>query len=57
MLGAEDRKEEDIMGLSGKKRNDQPEEKQQEMKVYIQGAGGTIVSKSILNGTDRKSVV
>ena len=53
MPGAEDRKEEDIMGLSGKKRNDQPEEKQQEMKVYIQGAGGTIVSKSILNGTSR----
>ena len=41
------------MGLSGKKRNDQPEEKQQEMKVYIRGAGGTIVSKSILNGTSR----
>ena len=41
------------IGLSGKKRNGQPEKKQQEMKVYIQGAGGTIVSKSILNGTSR----
>ncbi|MCI9048475.1 MAG: DUF2185 domain-containing protein [Hungatella sp.] len=52
------------MGLFGKKRENQsqqkpekdqsakkPEEKQQEMKVYIQGAGGTIVTKSILNGT------
>lgn len=29
------------------------EEKQQEKKPYIQGAGGTIVSKSILNGTSR----
>lgn len=28
-------------------------EKQQEKKPYIQGAGGTIVSKSILNGTSR----
>ncbi len=28
-------------------------ESQQEMKVYIRGAGGTIVTKSILNGTSR----
>ena len=28
-------------------------EKQQEMKVYIRGAGGTIVSKSILDGTSK----
>ena len=54
------------MGLFGKKRENQsqqrsekdqsakkPEEKQQEMKVYIQGAGGTIVTKSILNGTTK----
>ncbi len=26
---------------------------QQEMKIYIQGAGGTIVTKSILNGTSK----
>ncbi len=30
-----------------------PEEKRQEMKEYIRGAGGSIVSKSILNGTSR----
>ena len=41
------------MGLFNKKRKEPPAEKQQEMKVYIQGAGGTIVSKSILNGTSR----
>ena len=47
------------MGLDDKKKNDKSEqnpkgkmgEEQQEMKVYIQGAGGTIVTKSILNGT------
>lgn len=53
------------MGLFGKKKGNQPEggsekkpgekqqEKPQEMKVYIQGAGGTIVTKSILNGTSK----
>ena len=47
------------MGLFGKKKEDgsgrkpeeKPEEKQQETKVYIQGAGGTIVTRSILDGT------
>lgn len=38
------------MGLFEKKK---PEKKQQEMKEYIRNAGGTIVSKSILNGTSR----
>ena len=42
-----------IMGLFSKKKKEKPEEKKQEMKVYIQGAGGSIVSKSILNGTSR----
>lgn len=53
------------MGLFGKKKEEKkdkqlgnkPEEKQgeshEEMKVYIRGAGGTIVSKSILNGTSK----
>ncbi len=41
------------MGIFGKKKPDKPEEKQKEMKIYIEGAGGTIVSKSILNGTSR----
>ncbi len=41
------------MGLFRKKKEEKPEEKQQEMKVYIQGAGGTVVSRSILNGTSR----
>lgn len=31
----------------------QAEEKQPEMKEYIRGAGGTIVTKSILNGTSK----
>lgn len=39
------------MGLFGKKKEGKQEQKK--MKVYIQGAGGTIVSKSILNGTSR----
>ena len=41
------------MGLFGKKGAKTPEEKQPEMKEYIRGAGGTIVTKSILNGTSR----
>lgn len=46
------------MGLFGKKKNQkqaQQEQKQEqsETKIYIQGAGGTIVTKSILNGTSR----
>ena len=49
------------MGLFGKKKEsknpqgnaEQRGEKQSETKVYIQGAGGTIVTKSILNGTSR----
>ena len=49
------------MGLFGKKKEDgsgrkpeeKPEEKQQETKVYIQGAGGTIVTRSILDGTSK----
>lgn len=49
------------MGLFSKKKKEpiepdaerKPEDKQQEMKVYIQGAGGTIVTKSILNGTSK----
>ena len=51
------------MGLDDKKKNDKSEqnpkgkmgEEQQEMKVYIQGAGGTIVTKSILNGTGERT--
>ncbi len=48
------------MGLFGKKKTEKQEqlekqekteEKQPEMKEYIRGAGGTIVSKSVLNGT------
>ncbi|MCI9337520.1 MAG: DUF2185 domain-containing protein [Lachnospiraceae bacterium] len=31
----------------------QPQESQKEMKVYIRGAGGTIVTKSILDGTSK----
>ena len=41
------------MGLFRKKKEEKPEEKQQEMKVYIQAAGGTVVSRTILNGTSR----
>ena len=41
------------MGLFSKKRQEKTEEKQKEMKEYIKGAGGTIVSKSILSGTSR----
>ncbi len=41
------------MGLFGKKKEKAPEEKQPEMKEYIRGAGGTIVSKSILSGTSK----
>jgi len=41
------------MGLFGKKKEKAPEKKQPEMKEYIRGAGGTIVSKSILNGTSK----
>jgi hypothetical protein len=41
------------MGVSGKKGEEKTGEKQQEMKVYIRGAGGTIVSKSILDGTSK----
>lgn len=41
------------MGLFHKKREEKPEEGQQKTKVYIQGAGGTIVSKSVLNGTSK----
>ena len=41
------------MGLFGKKNTEKQKEKPKEMKEYIRGAGGTIVSKSILNGTSR----
>ena len=41
------------MGLFSKKKQEKTEEKQKEMKEYIKGAGGTIVSKSILSGTSR----
>ncbi len=46
------------MALFGKKKEkapkeSDPKEKQPEMKEYIRGGGGTIVSKSILNGTSR----
>lgn len=41
------------MGLFGKKKEEKPEERKQEMKTYIRGAGGSIVSKSILNGTSK----
>lgn len=57
------------MGLFGKKKTEKPEdkqpekqpekqpdkqpEKQKERKPYIRGAGGTIVTKSILNGTSK----
>lgn len=40
------------MGLLGKKK-EKPEEKPREMKEYIRGAGGTIVTKSILDGTSK----
>lgn len=39
------------MGLFRKKKKETPPP--QEQKIYIQGAGGSIVSKSILNGTSR----
>lgn len=42
------------MGLFGKKNTEKQKEKPKEMKEYIRGAGGTIVSKSILNGTSRE---
>ena len=45
------------MGLFGKKKTEtqkaDSQEKQAENKVYIRGAGGSIVSKSILNGDSR----
>lgn len=45
------------MSLFEKNKNASPkqssEQTQQEMKVYIRGAGGTIVTKSILNGTSK----
>jgi len=47
------------MALFGKKKEKEKEEekaaekKQPEMKVFIRGAGGSIVSKSILSGTSR----
>lgn len=41
------------MGLFGKKKEKASEEKHQEMKEYIRGAGGSIVTKSILNGTSK----
>lgn len=46
------------MGLFGKKKNQKQEhqerqKEQNETKIYIQGAGGTIVTKSILDGTSR----
>ncbi len=41
------------MGLFGKKKTTPSEEKQPEIKEYIRGAGGSIVSKSVLNGTSR----
>lgn len=46
------------MGLFGKKKNQEQahqdkQKAQRETKVYIQGAGGTIVTKSILDGTSR----
>lgn len=41
------------MALFGKKKQEKPEEAQREMKEYIKGAGGTIVSKSILDGTSK----
>lgn len=37
----------------GQSQRTQAEEKQPEMKEYIRGAGGTIVTKSILNGTSK----
>ncbi|MCM1118352.1 MAG: DUF2185 domain-containing protein [bacterium] len=40
------------MGLFGKSKA-KPEKEQQEMKTYIRGAGGTIVTKSILDGTSK----
>lgn len=44
------------MGLSGEKKNQKQAQQEQqktqnEMKIYIQGVGGTIVTKSILEGT------
>ncbi len=42
-----------MMGIFQKKKSEEPEEKQEERKIYIEGAGGTIVSKSILNGTSK----
>lgn len=46
------------MGLFGKKKNQKQAQQEQqktqnEMKIYIQGAGGTIVTKSILDGTSK----
>ncbi|MCI8995442.1 MAG: DUF2185 domain-containing protein [Lachnospiraceae bacterium] len=46
------------MGLFSKKKEEKrkeqkPQEKNQERKEYIRGAGGSIVSKSILNGTSK----
>ncbi len=41
------------MGMFQKKRQEKNEEKPKERKVYIEGAGGTIVTKSILNGTSK----
>ncbi len=41
------------MGLFGKKKEKPSQEKQPEMKEYIRGAGGSIVSKSILSGKSK----
>ena len=46
------------MGLFGKKKDQKQAQQEQpktqnEMKIYIQGAGGTIVTKSILDGTSK----
>ncbi|MCI8454427.1 MAG: DUF2185 domain-containing protein [Lachnospiraceae bacterium] len=39
--------------MFGRRKEEKPAEKQPEIKEYIRGAGGSIVSKSILNGTSR----
>ncbi|MCI8895341.1 MAG: DUF2185 domain-containing protein [Lachnospiraceae bacterium] len=50
---AEKRKEEKTEKRKEEKAEKMPEKEQKDWKVYIEGAGGTIVSKSILNGTAR----
>lgn len=41
------------MRLFCKRREEKSKEKQKEMKEYIRGAGGSIVSRSLLNGTSK----